>query len=461
MPPDPSRPDLHVIVLAAGEGRRMRSDRPKVLQPLGGQPMLAHVLDALAPLGPAAVHVVIGAGADRVRDAFEARRPPVRWVEQAERLGTGHAVQQALPSIPAGARVLVLPGDMPLIRTESLERLVGIDAPLALLTFEPGDPTGYGRILRDDAGRPVGIREERDASARERQIGEVNSGVMLADAECLADWLGRIGNDNAQREYYLTDVVGLAVADGAAVATASCGESREALGANDRVQLAALEAALQARRRRALLDAGVSLPVPDQVQLRGRVEAGRDVVIDVGAVLEGTVVLGDGVEIGPGCVLRDCRLAAGTRVEAYSVLDGAETTGACRIGPFARLRPGTVLAAGVKIGNFVETKNAVLAEGAKASHLSYVGDAEVGAGANLGAGTITCNYDGVNKHRTVIGSDAFVGSNSALVAPVTIGDRATIGAGSTISGNAPADALTVARARQKSLPGWKRPTRKS
>jgi len=461
MPPDPSRSDLHVVVLAAGEGRRMRSDRPKVLQLLGGQPMLGHVLEALVPLGPAAVHVVVGAGAEQVRGAFDSHQPPLRWVEQAERLGTGHAVQQALPSIPSGARVLVLPGDMPLIRTETLERLVALDASLAMLTFEPSDPTGYGRILRDDAGRPVGIREERDASARERQIGEVNSGVMLADAERLGAWLDRIGNDNAQREYYLTDVVGQAVADGEAVATAGCGQPEEALGANDRAQLAALETALQARRRRALMDAGVSLPVPEQVQLRGRVEAGRDVVIDVGTVLEGDIVLGDGVEVGPGCVLRNCRLAAGTRVEAYSVLDGTETTGACRIGPFARLRPGTVLAAGVKIGNFVETKNAVLAEGAKASHLSYVGDADVGAGANLGAGTITCNYDGVNKHRTVIGAEAFVGSNSALVAPVTIGDRATIGAGSTISANAPADALTVARARQKSLPGWKRPARKS
>ncbi len=461
MPPDPTRSELHVVVLAAGEGRRMRSDRPKVLQPLGGQPMLGHVLDALTPLAPTAVHVVVGAGAEQVRESFASRQPAPQWIEQAERLGTGHAVQQALPSIPSGARVLVLPGDMPLIRPETLEGLVGLDATLAMLTFEPADPTGYGRILRSESGRPVGIREERDADERERAIGEVNSGVMLADADRLGDWLGQVGNDNAQREYYLTDVVGHAVADGVDVATAGCAEPEEALGANDRAQLAGLESILQARRRRALMDAGVSLPVPDQVQLRGRIEAGRDVVIDAGAVLEGEVWLGDGVEIGPGCVLRNCRLAAGTRVEAYSVIDGTETTGACRIGPFARLRPGTVLAAGVKIGNFVETKNAVLAEDAKASHLSYVGDAEVGAGANLGAGTITCNYDGVNKHRTIIGAQAFIGSNSALVAPVTIGDRATIGAGSTISGSAPADALTVARARQKSLPGWKRPARKS
>src|SRR6056297_50510 len=453
--------ELHVVVLAAGEGRRMNSDRPKVLQPLGGTPMLGHVLAAVDALDPAAVHVVIGAGADAVRAAFEDDHPAIRWIEQRERLGTGHAVQQAVPGLPAGARVLVLPGDMPLVRPETLRPLIDATAPLALLSFMAGDPTGYGRILRDEAGRAVGIREERDADEAERAIHESNSGVLIAERDRLADWLERIGNDNAQGEFYLTDCIALAAADGCAVDAIVCDDPDDVRGANDRAQLARLELVLQQRRRAALMAAGVSLPVPDRVQLRGPVTAGRDVRIDAGALLEGGNRLGDGVEIGPGCVLRDCRLAAGTRVEPYSVLEGVETTGACTIGPFARLRPGTVLAAGVKIGNFVETKNARFAESAKASHLTYVGDAQVGSGANLGAGTITCNYDGANKHPTVIGADAFVGSNSALVAPVTIGERATIGAGSVVSGQVPGDALTVARVRARSISGWRRPVKKT
>ena len=453
--------ELHVVVLAAGEGRRMNSERPKVLQPLGGAPMLGHVLAAVDPLDPAAVHVVIGAGAEAVRAAFAGDATERCWVEQRERLGTGHAVEQALPGIPRGARVLVLPGDMPLVRSDTLRPLIDSTVPLALLSFRAEDPTGYGRILRDEAGRAIGIREERDADAAERAIRECNSGVLIAERDRLADWLGRIGNDNAQGEFYLTDCIALAAADGCAVEAIVCADPDDVRGANDRAQLADLERVLQQRRRAALMAAGVSLPAPETVQLRGSVDAGRDVRIDAGAILEGDNRLGDGVEIGVGCVLRDCRLAAGTRVEPYSVLEGAETAGACTIGPFARLRPGTVLAAGVKIGNFVETKNARFAEAAKASHLSYVGDAEIGPGANLGAGTITCNYDGANKHRTVIGAEAFIGSNSALVAPVTIGDRATIGAGSVISSDAPADALTVARARARSVSDWRRPTRKT
>jgi bifunctional UDP-N-acetylglucosamine pyrophosphorylase/glucosamine-1-phosphate N-acetyltransferase len=451
--------DLHVVVLAAGEGRRMNSGRPKVLQLLGGQPMLGHVLDAVDGLAPAVVHLVIGAGADAVRAEFEGRHA-IHWAEQRERLGTGHAVQQAVPGIPSGARVLVLPGDMPLVRTDTLLPLVQSSAELALLSFIADPPTGYGRILRDETGRAIGIREERDASEAERAIREVNSGVLIAERDRLADWLERIGNDNAQGEFYLTDCIALAAADGCAVDAAPCDDPDDVRGANDRAQLADLERLLQQRRRRALMEGGVSLPVPESVQLRGAVRCGRDVRIDAGVVLEGEIELADGVDIGVGCVLRDCRLAAGTRVEPYSVLEGVETTGACTIGPFARLRPGTVLAAGVKIGNFVETKNAVFAGGAKASHLTYVGDAEIGASANLGAGTITCNYDGANKHRTVVGAEAFVGSNSSLVAPVTIGERATIGAGSVISGEAPADALTVARARARSVPGWHRPVKK-
>ncbi|MDT8438645.1 MAG: bifunctional UDP-N-acetylglucosamine diphosphorylase/glucosamine-1-phosphate N-acetyltransferase GlmU [Wenzhouxiangellaceae bacterium] len=453
---------LHVIVLAAGQGKRMNSDRPKVLQPVAGQPMLAHVLDAALALEPEAVTVVVGHAADQVRALLAERNDRrLRDVEQSEQLGTGHAVMQALPAIDDQARVLVLYGDMPLVRSATLAELVGNPAGLAVMSFIAPDPSGYGRILRDGDRRVTGIREQRDAAPEERAIDEVNSGVMIAAAADLRRWLARVGNDNAQGEFYLTDCVALAVADGVAVDALICPDPDEPAGANDMAQLAALEAVMQGRRRAALLAAGVRLPDPGSVQLRGPVQAGRDVVIDAGVVLEGEIELGDGVMIGAGCVLRNARLAAGTRVEPYSVLDGVETTGACTIGPFARLRPGTVLAAGVKVGNFVETKNARFESGAKASHLSYVGDAHVGAHANLGAGTITCNYDGVNKHRTEIGAEAFIGSNSALVAPVTIGDWATVGAGSVVSGRVPGDALTVVRARARSIPGWKRPPRKS
>jgi len=458
---------LHLVVLAAGEGKRMHSGLPKVLQPIAGRPMLAHLLDAALELAPARVHVVVGHGADQVEamlasfvETPTAARAPLATVTQHERLGTGHAVQQAMDEIPESARVMVLPGDMPLVRPETLADFSAIDAPLAVLSFQAPDPHGYGRILRDEEGRVVGIREQRDASEAEARITEVNSGVLAADADRLAAWLARLGNDNSQGEYYLTDCIGLAAGDRAAVDAMCCNDPEETLGANNMRQLADLERALQRRRRNELMDAGVRMPDPDSVQIRGRVSTGRDVVIEPGAVLEGGVSLADRVVVGVGCVVRDARLAAGTRLEPYCVLEGAETTGACTVGPFARLRPGTVLAAGVRIGNFVETKNAVFDEDAKANHLSYAGDAEIGARANLGAGTITCNYDGANKHRTIIGEDAFVGSNSALVAPVKIGARATVGAGSVVTGEAPADALTVARARARSIPGWKRPTKK-
>ena len=451
---------LHLVVLAAGEGKRMNSSLPKVLQPVAGRPMLAHLLSAALALDPARVHVVIGHGADQVSAMLESFDDPrLATVVQQTRLGTGHAVQQAMGDIPASARVIVLPGDMPLVRSATLAAFAALDAPLAVLSFQAPDPHGYGRILRQADGRVVGIREQRDASDAEARITEVNSGVLAADADRLADWLARVDNDNAQGEYYLTDCIGLAAGDGTAVAAMCCDDPEETLGANDMRQLAALERALQRRSRGELMDAGVRMPDPDSVQIRGRVSTGRDVVIEPGTVLEGDVTLADGVVVGVGCVVRDVRLAAGTRLEPYCVVDGAETAGACTVGPFARLRPGTVLAAGVRIGNFVETKNAVFGEGAKANHLSYCGDADIGARANLGAGTITCNYDGANKHRTTIGEDAFVGSNSALVAPVTIGDRATVGAGSVVTGEAPADALTVARARSRTIPGWKRPTR--
>ena len=367
-------------------------------------------------------------------------------------------MQQALPEIDPNAQVLIVPGDMPLIRPQTLAALLASPADLAVLSFVATDPTGYGRILRDPQGRLKAIREQCDASAAERAICEVNSGVMRARAGAWVGWLEQVRADNAQGEYYLTDCIALAVADGSSVEAIVAPAADELLGANDRQQLALLEQAYQRRARTELMAAGVTLLDPDSVQLRGRVQCARDVLIDRGVILEGEVVLGEGVVVGPGCVVRDSCLAAGTRLEPYCVLDGVETTGACSIGPFARLRPGTQLAAGVRIGNFVEVKQARFEAGAKASHLSYVGDALIGERANLGAGTITCNYDGVNKHRTEVGAEAFVGSNTALVAPVSIGERATIGAGSVIGKDAPADHLTLARAPQRTLSSWRRPT---
>jgi bifunctional UDP-N-acetylglucosamine pyrophosphorylase / glucosamine-1-phosphate N-acetyltransferase len=448
---------LEVIILAAGEGKRMNSSRPKVLQPVGGRPMLAHLVETVGRLDPDAIRVVIGAGAAQVREALA--DTPSEWVLQTERLGTGHATLQALPAVHPQARVLVLPGDMPLVKAETLARLLDSAADLAVLSFLADDPTGYGRILRQD-NRVTGIREEKDASEAERAIREVNSGVITAGAADLARWLDRIRPDNAQGEYYLTDCVAQAAADGVRVDAIVADNAEELLGANDRLQLAALEHVFQVRARTGLMEQGATLTDPDSVQVRGKITVGRDVVIDAGVILAGQVSLGDDVTIGVGCVLDNCELASGTRIQPYCVLEGARTTGACIVGPFARLRPGTVLAEGVKIGNFVETKNARLEAGAKASHLAYVGDAEVGPAANLGAGTITCNYDGANKHRTVIGAGAFIGSNSSLVAPVEIGDEATVGAGSVISGEAPAGQLTLSRARQRTIAGWKRPRKR-
>ena len=447
-----------IVILAAGDGKRMNSSRPKVLQPVGGQPMLAHLLEAVGQLGPDGIRLVVGAGADQIKDALP--QFSGEFVLQAERLGTGHAAQQALPAIDPQTRVLILPGDMPLIRAQTLEQLLTCPADLAVLSFVATDPTGYGRILRDEQDRVRAIREQRDASEAERAVREVNSGVMCARAGDWMAWLDRVRPDNAQGEYYLTDCIGLAAADGRSVEAVVADDEGELQGANDRRQLAELEQVYQRRARGALMDSGVTLPDPDSVQLRGRVVCERDVVIDANVTLEGEVWLGEGVIIRPGCVVGDSELAAGTRLEPYCVVEGVRTTGACSIGPFARLRAGTELSEGVRIGNFVEVKKARFESGAKASHLSYIGDALVGAQANIGAGTITCNYDGVNKHLTEIGAEAFIGSNSALVAPVKIGERATIGAGSVIGRDAPDDQLTLARARQRSIEGWRRPEKK-
>lgn len=445
---------FEVLILAAGEGKRMNSSRPKVLQPVGGRPMLTHLVETTRSLGAGAVRIVIGSGAEQVREAFADE--PIEWVMQSERRGTGHAAAQALPDIDPEARVLVLPGDMPLVRARTLQVLLDSRADLAVLSFVAEDPTGYGRILRDGK-RVTGIREEKDADERERRIEEVNSGVLVARARELASWLAEISDDNAQGEYYLTDCVAVAAAAGHRIEAVVADDPDELLGANDRAQLAGLERIFRQRAAADLMRRGVTLADPDSVHVRGRVETGRDVSIDVNVVLSGEIRLGDEVHIGPGCVLTDCDLAPGTRIEPFSVLEGVRTTGACRIGPFARLRPGTELAEGVRIGNFVETKKAHLAAGVKVPHLSYVGDAEIGARTNVGAGTITCNYDGVSKHRTVIGRDAFIGSNTSLVAPVEIGEEATIGAGSVISGQAPPGQLTLARARQRTIEDWQRP----
>jgi bifunctional UDP-N-acetylglucosamine pyrophosphorylase/glucosamine-1-phosphate N-acetyltransferase len=451
---------LHVVILAAGEGKRMRSALPKVLQKIAGRPMLAHVIDTARALHPAGIHVVHGHGGDAVQAAFS-DQPDLHWAEQARQLGTGHALQQAMPGVPDGAQVLVLYGDVPLIAPETLQRLLDAPGRLAVLAAEPANPAGYGRILRDAEGRVAAIVEHKDADDGQRRIGIVNTGVIAAEATPMKRWLQALRNDNAQGEYYLTDVFAQAAAEFSAAEIVLVADAMETEGANDPWQLAQLERAFQLRAVRALCVQGVRFADPARVDIRGTVSAGRDVEVDVDVIFEGDVMLGDAVRIGPFCRLKDVSLAAGTQVRAHCDLDGARTDGAVMIGPFARLRPGTVLADGVHIGNFVETKNAILGAGSKANHLSYLGDAVIGGKVNIGAGTITCNYDGVNKATTTIEDGAFIGSNSALVAPVTIGRDATIGAGSVITKNAPDGELTVARGRQETLPGWQRPVKTS
>jgi bifunctional UDP-N-acetylglucosamine pyrophosphorylase / glucosamine-1-phosphate N-acetyltransferase len=451
---------LHVVILAAGQGTRMKSALPKVLQPLAGRPLLAHVMGRALGLGAHATHIVYGHGGDAVPAAFPDAE--VNWVLQAERLGTGHAVAQAMPSIPDDATVLVLYGDVPLIEAATLRPLVEAARAgrVALLGVRLDDPTGYGRILRDAGGRVVRIVEQKDASPAELAVTEVNTGILAAPAGRLRAWLGGLSNANAQGEYYLTDVIEAAVADGVAVEGALAPTVAEVLGINDRAQLAAMERTLQARLAGELMAAGVTLVDPARIDVRGRLDCGPDVVIDVNAVFEGVVELGEGVTLGPNVLIRNSRLGAGCAVLANTLIEDADIGPGCELGPYARIRPGTELAQGVKIGNFVEVKKSRIGPGSKVNHLSYIGDAEIGTRVNVGAGTITCNYDGANKHRTVIGDGAFIGSNTALVAPVEIGADATIGAGSTISKDAPAGELTVARGRQVTVRGWKRPVKK-
>ena len=450
---------LHVVILAAGEGKRMKSATAKVLQKIAGRPMLAHVIDTARALGPSGIHVVYGHGGEQVRQAFEGQTD-LHWAEQAQRLGTGHAVQQAMPGVPQDARVLILYGDVPLITAESLQRLLDSPGRLGVLVADLDDPTGYGRIVRDPEGRVGRIVEHKDADEDQREIRTVNTGILVADGEPLRRWLDRLGNDNAQGEYYLTDVFASAAAEYSPAEMVHVDDPIEVEGANDPWQLAQLERAYQRRAARAVCVQGARLADPSRFDLRGTVTVGQDVEIDVDVVLEGTVELGDGVVIGPFCRLKNVKLGAGTLVRAHCDLDGVVVEGAADIGPYSRMRPGTVLADGAHVGNFVETKNARIGVGSKAGHLIYLGDAVIGAGVNVGAGTITCNYDGVNKSVTTIEDGAFIGSNSSLVAPVTIGKDATIAAGSVITRTAPAGELTVARARQGTVEGWKRPTKK-
>ncbi len=448
---------LEIIVLAAGQGTRMRSDLPKVLHPIGGRPLLECVCNTAAALAPERIHVVYGHGGAEVRERLG--HLEVHWVEQAEQLGTGHAVAQAIDAVDPGSRVLVLYGDVPLITAGTLRRLAAAadGERLALLTVRLSDPTGYGRVVRGADGAVCRIVEQKDATTDEAAIDEINTGFLAVGAARLAGWLARLGNDNAQGEYYLTDIFAMAAADSVPIATEGTGDAEEVMGINDRVQLATLERALQRRQAEALMRDGVTLTDPARFDLRGELTVGRDVVIEPNVIIEGQVSLGDRVRIGANTVLTNVQIGTGTEVLPMSVLEDAIVGTGCHIGPFARIRPGTRLADGARIGNFVEVKKSDIGAGSKVNHLSYIGDTRMGAGVNIGAGTITCNYDGANKHRTLIGDGAFIGSDTQLVAPVEIGEGATIGAGSTITREAPPGELTLSRSRQQTVKGWKPP----
>ena len=453
---------MNIVILAAGMGKRMNSDLPKVLHPLAGKSLLGHVVDTARTLDPQRLVVVYGHGGEQVQAAF-AGQTDVQWALQSPQLGTGHAVAQAVPMLVDDVPTLILYGDVPLVKASTLQRLAEAakGGKLALLSQHVADPTGYGRVVRDAAGNVSRIVEQKDADAETLKINEVNTGILVCPTGPLKRWLTALKNDNAQGEYYLTDVIAAAVADGTGVVTAHPDAEWETLGVNSKTQLAFLERRHQRNLADRLTDSGVMLADPDRIDIRGTLECGRDVSIDVGCVFEGTVRLGKGVKIGPNCVLKDCTLADGTQVQAMSVIDSAEVGAQGRIGPFARLRPGTKLGEDSHIGNFVELKNATTGTGSKINHLSYVGDAEIGSRVNIGAGTITCNYDGVNKHKTIIEDDVFVGSDSQLVAPVTVRRGATLAAGTTLTREAPADSLTLSRVPQTTKSDWKRPQRKT
>ena len=449
---------MNVVILAAGLGKRMHSDLPKVLHPLAGKPLLAHVVAAARSLDPSVICIVYGYGGERVREVMA--QPDLVWARQEPQLGTGHALAQALPHLNPKTPTLVLYGDVPLTGAETLQALCrAAGKGVALLTVELDDPHGYGRIIRS-RGAVRRIVEEKDATKAERAVREINTGIMVLPTARLKSWLAALRNDNAQQEYYLTDVVAAAVAEKRPVSTVQPGAAWETLGVNSKAQLAQLERLFQRGVAAALMRDGVTLADPERIDVRGSLACGRDVAIDVNCLFEGEVVLGAAVSVGANCVLRNVKVAAGTRIEPFCHLDQADVGARCRIGPYARLRPGTTLAEEVHIGNFVEVKASQIAARSKANHLAYVGDTSVGRDVNIGAGTITCNYDGANKHRTVIEDDVFIGSDTQLVAPVRVGKGATLGAGTTLTRDAPAGALTVSRAKQLTVTGWKRPMKK-
>ena len=451
--------NLAVVILAAGKGTRMKSDLPKVLHPIAGRPMVQHVVDAAGALDPDNTVLIYGHGGDAVRQAVTGSR--LQWAEQAEQLGTGHAVAQALPHLEEDV-VLVLYGDVPLIQPQTLRDFVarGDDPSLALMTLTLDDPSGYGRVIRDGDGKVRRVVEQKDASADEKAVREINTGILACTRRFLNDSLPRLSNSNAQGEYYLTDLIAMAVDAGMEVVTEQPGHAWEVDGVNDRVQLARLERVYQRVRAESLMRAGVTLLDPARLDIRGNLQCGQDVTLDINTVLVGDVVIGDRVTVGPNCLIRNARIGSGTHIEANSVVDGAVVGEECQVGPFARLRPGTELAARAKVGNFVETKKAYVGEGSKVNHLTYIGDSRIGKGVNVGAGTITCNYDGVNKFQTVMKDGAFIGSNSSLVAPVTIGENATVGAGSVVTKDVPDQGLAVARGQQRNIQNWSRPEKK-
>ncbi len=447
---------LSIVILAAGKGKRMYSALPKVVHPIGGEPMLKRVIRTARELNPARLVVVYGHGGDIVRQMIDDK--DVAWAEQTEQLGTGHALKMALSALPEDGKTLVLYGDVPLTRASSLQTLIAAAGDgAAVLTDVMANPTGYGRIVRNAAQGVVAIVEEKDCSPEQRSLREINTGMLVLPTARLAGWLDSLKNSNAQGEYYLTDVVELAVRDGVSVTGVNVAHSWEAAGVNNKVQLSELERILQLNQARALLESGVGLADPARIDIRGELVCGRDVSIDINAVFEGRVELGDNVRIGPNCVLKNVKVAAGTEIAAFSHLEDAEVGESCKLGPYARLRPGADLADHVHIGNFVEVKKSRIGTGSKVNHLTYIGDAVIGSKVNVGAGCVTVNYNGVNKFLTTIGDNVFVGSGTMMVAPVTLEDGSTIGAGSVITRTAPAGELTVGRARQVTVPGWKRP----
>ena len=452
---------MNIVILAAGHGSRMQSAIPKVLHRLGGRPLLAYVVDTARALNPSIICVVYGYGGDAVPRRMQAESQGVTWVKQEPQLGTGHALMQAAPHLDERVPTLVLYGDVPMIGVETLRKLAAAagGSDFGILTVNLENPSGYGRIVRR-AGTIVGIVEEKDASESERTITEVNTGVIIAPTARLNSWLSRLSDNNAQREYYLTDVVAMAANDGMRIGSAQPANSWETSGVNSKAQLAELERLRRGQEAQILMERGVTLLDPARIDIRGNLACGRDCEIDVNCVFEGEVVLADRVSIGPNCVLRNVHVASDTRIEAFCHLDDAQIGSNCRIGPYARLRPGTALAKEVHIGNFVEVKASNVGEGSKANHLAYIGDSDVGRNVNVGAGTITCNYDGVYKHRTVIEDDVFIGSDTQLVAPVRVGRGATLGAGTTLTQDAPAGQLTLSRSRQITIANWSRPVKK-